>query len=169
MSEDTSTPKEKIENIITTHTFLAAGAGLIPIYGLDVAAVTGVQIRMTKKLAEHYNVPFYIEHARGLITVLTSSIASRLLAFGLHSAFQLFPEFGKYGEHVTNGIAAGAITHATGEILQQHFSVGGTLDDLNIQQFMDYYWGNIQEGKILPPQLEQGRTGYKAISKFLRS
>ena len=169
MSEVVSTPKEKIDNIITTHTFLAAGAGLIPINGLDVAAVTGVQIRMTKKLAEHYGVEFYIEHARGLITVLASSIASRLLAFGIHSAFRLFPEFGKYGQHITSGIAAGAITHATGEILQQHFSVGGTLDNLNIDQFLDYYWDHIQEGKILPPQLEQGRTGYKAISKFLRS
>jgi len=169
MSEVNQNPKERINKIIDTHTLLAAGAGLIPINGLDVAVVTGVQIRMAKKLADHYSVPFYVEHARGLITVLASSIASRLIAYGLNSAFNILPEFGKNSERVINGIAAGAVTHATGEILQEHFSLGGTLDNLNIHQFLDYYWEHIQEGEILPPQLEEGRAGYKAVSKFIRS
>lgn len=42
---------ERSEAIIRHHVLLAAGAGLIPLPLVDLAAVTGIQVRMLMELA----------------------------------------------------------------------------------------------------------------------
>ncbi len=159
--------EEQAESLINTHTFMAAGAGLIPIKGLDILAVTGVQMSMTRKLSEVFEKEYNYKNTKGLLTALVTSVAGRLVAFGVHSMFNAFPEFGKFSGHITNGIAAAATTYATGEILKEHFKLGGNLDDLEIDQFLDYYWNNLKEGTILPPRLAQSQNGFRAISKLM--
>ena len=48
----------KANDIVTNHVGFAASAGLIPIPGADLAAVTAVQLNMLRQLAKLYNVNF---------------------------------------------------------------------------------------------------------------
>lgn len=155
--------QQAVDDIIRKHSLLASGAGLIPVLGLDVAATTAVQVRMVKQMAQAFDLPFNNRHQRTLLTALAGSVVSRLAAFAVREFTGSFSAFGSLAEEMTNAAVAGFFTAAMGEIYKNHFFRGGTLDDLELTDFVDHLKMQIEAGKLHPKQF----AGVQSAFSFL--
>ncbi|MFK7931869.1 MAG: DUF697 domain-containing protein [Saprospiraceae bacterium] len=154
--------------IIRNHALLAAGGGLIPVPGLDVAAVTGIQINMIRRLSELYGLPFEVQDVRTILSCVAATGLGKLVSYAVNSYTTLFEEFGSFSDNLTNGLVSGAITFGTGEIIQTHFEHGGTMGDLDYMDFIDYYQEKIQSGDLVPQDIMQIEQGIRSALTALK-
>ncbi len=79
----------RAEDIVSRYSTYAAAAGLIPLPIVDLAAVTGLQIKMASEIARVYDVPFANERATTIIGSLVGGAASTGLGYSVaHSALK---------------------------------------------------------------------------------
>ena len=125
--------------VVKTYLPWAAGAGILPLPGVDVAAITGVQLRMLARLAEEYGVPFKEQAAKSIVAALMAMLVQNTLTGGLASAFKFVPVVGPLlGIAVLPAIAA-AGTFAMGKVFITHFEAGGTFLDFDPKKVQDYF------------------------------
>lgn len=118
--------------IIKKYALWSAGAGLIPIPGVDLAAIAGVQVKMLAELARLYDVPFRRNRAKAVIMGVLGSAGAQSLAVGLPgTAVKMVPLVGSVVGAVTTPLFAGAVTYGIGNVLVLHFESGGTLENLS--------------------------------------
>jgi uncharacterized protein (DUF697 family) len=118
--------------IIKKYALWSAGAGLIPVPGLDLAAIAGVQVKMLSELCRLYDVPFRRNRAKAVVMGVLGSTGAQALAVGLPgTAVKMVPILGSVIGAVTTPLFAGAVTYGIGNVLAPHFERGGTLENLN--------------------------------------
>jgi uncharacterized protein (DUF697 family) len=116
---------------IRRHVPWAAGAGVLPLPGVDLAGIAAVQLHLMADLAELYAVPFRREAAKSLAATLMATLLERGIAGGLGSVAKLVPGVGTLlGLAVLPGLAA-AGTYALGRVFVMHFESGGTFLDFD--------------------------------------
>lgn len=121
------------EQIVRDHTTLAAGGGLIPVPGLDLAAIGGLQLRLLAAVAGHYRVPFTRSQVQLIVTSLVGSVGTTVLVGGvLISLAKAIPVFGSLIGAASMPLAGSAITHAIGHLAIDHFEAGGTMEDFDL-------------------------------------
>lgn len=109
----------------------SAGAGIIPLPGIDLTALLAVQLRMLAKLAELYEVPFRKEAAKSVAGSLLGTALPGSLAGGVASTFKAIPVLGTLvGIAILPALGAAA-TYAVGKVFITHFESGGTFLDLD--------------------------------------
>lgn len=153
----------RAQDLIKKHALLAVGAGLIPIPGVDIGAVTAIQTRMVAKLAALYNIPFYENRVKIVLTSLAGSTLSRLIASLAHRSLNTFSSFGGAALQLTNSALTGFATVATGDVYRIHFNNGGTIEDLDVTDFIDYLQKEISEGNISLNMFSNARSGFKYL------
>lgn len=115
------------ESIVNSHALLSAGAGLVPLAGLDWAAMSGSQLWLLKRLSALYGVAFTEDLARKLVASLLSGFVPLQLAAPVASALKLVPFVGSVLGGMSMVAVGGAVTYAIGRAFVQHFESGGTL------------------------------------------
>ena len=155
--------KEEADAVIKVHARLATAAAFIPLTGLDVALVTAVQIRMVKGIAEAYEVPFEEEIVKVGISSIVGATIARLVAYGAREAFNAFSQFGNLADNLTNAAISGFFTAATGEIYSMHFESGGTLETLDVSDFIDYVGEQIRSGELHPRLFSSINSGFSHL------
>lgn len=158
---------EAAHAVVRNHALMAAGAGLIPVPGIDVAAVTGLQINMIRKLSEIYNVPFDPTDVRTILSSVATTGLSKLVGYAVNSYTSLFSEFGSFSDNITNGLVTGAATFGTGEIIQTHFKNGGNMLNLDYNHFIAYYKAKVQDGDLIPQDIMQIESGIRNAMKAI--
>jgi uncharacterized protein (DUF697 family) len=114
--------------IIRKDMLWAMGAGLVTIPWVDIAAITGVQLKMLNELADQYQVPFSKSRGKASIGALIGGVLPVRLGGGfLGGAFRMIPFVGV----VTMPLFASATTYALGKVFAQHFASGGTFLDFS--------------------------------------
>lgn len=159
----TTEAKKEADAIIKLHARLATAAAFIPVTGLDVALVTTIQVKMVKEVAEAYDVPFEEEMVKVAISSVVGATIARLVAFGAREAFNAFSQFGSLADNLTNAAISGFFTAATGEIYSMHFEGGGTLETLDISDFIDYASEQIRTGKLHPRLFSSINSGFSHL------
>lgn len=112
------------EKIVMLYSQYAAAAGLIPLPGIDLAAIGALQLRMIAELAAHYGVPFNGQVGRSLLATMVGGFGAARLSFALGPLIGII---------VKPGAAFGA-TWAIGKLFVSHFDAGGTLADFNAKK-----------------------------------
>lgn len=126
----------------------AAGAGLIPLPYVDLAAVAAVQYRMLSKLAELYEMPFKEQRTKSVISALLGGAVPADLAWGpVGSTLKFFPGIGMILNVVAMPVFAGAATYAVGRVFIQHFESGGTFLTFDPVAVKEYFAKQMAEGK----------------------
>jgi len=148
---------QRIENIVQEHVLLSLGAGLVPVPGVDLAAVTIVQSAMLKKLCAAYEKDFSKSEAEVLLTALTGSTLAQLGA----SLLKALPGIGTIIGGVSMSIMAGASTYAVAQVAILHFESGGSLFDVNINKAKETYEDAFQKGKEYASHLKQEQKASK--------
>jgi uncharacterized protein (DUF697 family) len=137
------------QKVVEKHMWWAAGAGLIPVPYLDMAAIAGVELKMIKELAEVYKVPFKEERAKNIITSVTGGVGAGLLATNptIGGIIRVIPLVGQTAATLSMPIFGGAMTYAIGKVFARHLQEGGTLFDFDPKMARDSIADQYQKGK----------------------
>lgn len=123
-------------------------AGLVPFSILDIAAVTGVQVKMLYDLSGQYGVPFQKERIKVLVGSLVGGVATTSLASGVvGSAVRAIPVVGSFLGVVTQPAIAYATTVALGRVFISHFEAGGTLLDFDPIEMRSFFRSELEKAE----------------------
>ena len=136
------------EALIKRHIPYALGAGLIPLPLIDVAAISGVQMKLIAELSTLYGVPFAANQAKAVVAALLGGAGSLSLAAGLlGSLAKLVPGAGYVLGAGAVPLTAGALTYAVGHVFRAHFESGGTLLSFDAAAAKALFLEKVEEGR----------------------
>lgn len=136
------------EALIKRHVPYALGAGFIPLPMIDVAAISGVQIKLIAELSTLYGVPFAANQAKAIVASLLGGAGSLSLAAALlGSLAKLVPGAGYALGAGAVPLTAGALTYAVGHVFRAHFESGGTLLTFDAAAAKALFLEKVEEGR----------------------
>ena len=148
--------EQKAIKTVKTHMWMSAGAGLIPIPWVDLAAVAGVQLKVLAELSKIYDVPFRKNSGKAAIASLASFLLPHAMAFGAVGSFiKLIPFVGTVPGAAWQGLISGAYTWALGNVFIQHFESGGTFLDFNAEKVKEHFQAQFEEGRKMAASMAQ--------------
>lgn len=131
---------QQAQEIVKKYATYAAGAGLIPVPTLDMAAIAGVELKMLSELAKVYGVAFENDRVRPIVAALIGGYAAANLGTGAGgSLLKAVPVFGQVLGTLAVPTFAAGLTWAIGRVFIQHFASGGTFLDFNPESVRDYF------------------------------
>jgi uncharacterized protein (DUF697 family) len=132
--------------IANKYMLYTAGAGLVPIPLVDIAAIGALQLKMLSSLAKHYGLTLEQDRGKSLLTALIGASAPTALGFGAAGSFlKRLPVVGSIvGIFTVSGFAA-ASTYAVARVFIQHFESGGTFLDFKPDEVRDYYAAELKK------------------------
>jgi uncharacterized protein (DUF697 family) len=127
---DTDGPirRRRAQRVVYRYMAFSGVAGLVPLPAVDVATVTGVQVKMLHALSKVYDVPFNASLARQIVLALLGGGGSVVLAVPAASAAKAVPVVGTAASFVLSPTFATASCYAVGRAFISHFEAGGTLE-----------------------------------------
>jgi uncharacterized protein (DUF697 family) len=138
-TEARSSKEAEAMRTVYSYTGWTAGAGLIPLPFVDVAAVTGVQLKMLHSLSNLYGIPFQRSAAKAVIAALIGGGGAALVAPAASSLLKVIPGVGSIAGMLAMPAISTAATYALGKVFIQHFEAGGTLLDFNPEAVRSYF------------------------------
>jgi uncharacterized protein (DUF697 family) len=134
--------------VVERHLPWAAGAGILPLPGIDMALIIGVQLRMLAKLSEVYGVPFKEQAAKSMVATLMASVVQNNLAGSLSWALKFTPVLGPLiGIAVLPAVAAAA-TFALGKVFITHFEAGGTFLSFDPKKVSSHFLVEFEKARM---------------------
>lgn len=131
--------EERALAVVESYLPWSAGAGILPLPGIDMALIIGVQLRMLAKLAEVYGVPFKEQAAKSVVATLMATLAQNTLLASLAFALRFTPVLGPLlGIALLPAIAV-AGTFALGKVFITHFEAGGTFLDFDPEKVRNHF------------------------------
>jgi uncharacterized protein (DUF697 family) len=147
----TMNKRDKADEIIKTQVAWAAGAGLVPLPLVDIAAVTAVQVSLVKQLADLYEVSFEENTGKALIAGLASSSLASVGA----SFVKAIPFVGGLLGGASMALLSGGATYAVGQVFVRHFESGGTMESFDIDSARRTYDEEFERGKEFVRKVRQ--------------
>jgi uncharacterized protein (DUF697 family) len=136
---ETTEKEAKALALVRSNIGWSAGVGLLPMPGLDIAAIAGVQVNMLRQMANIYGVPFTGNLVKSLVVSLISGGSSVMLGGAAASLVKGLPIVGTVAGMLTMPVLAAASTWATGKVFIRHFESGGTFLDFDPAKARAYY------------------------------
>ena len=147
--------QQQARQTIKRYMWFSAGAALIPIHYLDLAAISGVQLKMLAAISKIYGVPFQENVGKAAIGSIGGFIVPHAAAAGtIGSVIKSFPGLGGVAGAPLTAVFAGAYTWALGNMFIQHFESGGTFLNFKPEQVREYFKAKFEGGKTPPPTVE---------------
>jgi|GEM_PF-1577243 len=140
--------KRKVNKLIKYNSFGSMGIGLIPIPMLDMAALSGQQLIMIKKIADYFGVPYSRDIGKSIIASLLGSVIPLAFSGTIASMIKFIPIIGSTVGALTMPVISGASTYAMGHIFAEHFAEGGTLQDLDPNKVREEFLKKFEEGNL---------------------
>ncbi len=153
--------KDKANQLVKEYVLWSAGAGLLPIPLLDVAAVTAVQVKLLRKLCEMFEVSYDENSSRALLSSLLSSVTASAGA----SMLKAIPIIGSALGGVGMAVLSGGATYAAGQVFIRHFEAGGTLQNFDLATATRLYQQEFERGKELAQQWLDEQRGKKPAAE----
>ncbi|MEM7130900.1 MAG: DUF697 domain-containing protein [Chloroflexota bacterium] len=153
------TPESKTKNanrIVTRYSSGALAAGFVPVAILDIAILSGIQLKMIHSLANLYRVKFTDHLGKSLIAALIDSVIPTLLSLQVASLTKSIPGVGWLAGAGAMSLSGSAFTFAVGKVFIQHFASGGTLLDFEPQKMQEYFISNYQTIQAENPTSYEG-------------
>ena len=125
--------------IISEHVPWAAGAGMIPVPALDMAALVALQLRMLSRMSALYEVPFAESRTKSAVASLLGTVVAGGTGAALGSLVKVVPIVGSLIGFVATPAAFAAATHAIGRVFVMHFEAGGTFLDFDPAKTRDFF------------------------------
>jgi len=125
----------------------SAGFGLIPLPIIDIAAITGTQVKLVHDLAKIYGREFSEERVHAAIGALVGAILPVAVGTGTMSALKMIPVIGQIAGVLLVPALAAASTIAVGRVFVQHFETGGTLLDFDPEKMKAYFQAEFEAAR----------------------
>jgi uncharacterized protein (DUF697 family) len=151
--------EESAQKLVRNYMWWSMGAGLIPVPFVDLAAVSGVQLKMLKDMSEMYNINFSENRGKVIVSALLGSIVPNSLSVGnMGSLLKMVPLIGSVLGGVSMSLFSGAATYAIGKVFIQHFEAGGTFLDFNPVTVKEYYRTLFVEGQTIAKEIRDKQS-----------
>lgn len=124
---------------VKKYMYWSMGAGLIPIPVVDLAAVTGIQLKMIAELAKQYGLSFSHDTGKALLGSLVGGAVPAAAGPTAISMAKGLPLIGQAAGAAAMPAVAGASTYAVGKVFIQHFESGGTFLDFDPEAVRQHY------------------------------
>jgi uncharacterized protein (DUF697 family) len=132
--------EEGAQRLVNRHALYSAAAGLVPVPIFDLAAITGVQIKMLKEMADYYGIPFQADLGKSMVSALIGGVVPTKLAYGVAgSMIKGVPVIGQLLSIFTAPAFASASTYAIGRVFITHFESGGTFLDFDPEKVRQHF------------------------------
>jgi len=152
--EDQSEVLDDSQKLVKNYMWWSMGAGLVPVPLVDMAAVTGVQMKMLADISRAYDVKFTEDAGRKIVLSLLGSLIPNGLARGfLGSLLKMVPVVGTIMGTISMSVFSGATTYAIGKLFIQHYETGGTLLDLDVKKMNDFFQEKFAEGQKMAAEM----------------
>jgi len=150
--------ERKAHRIVRRYMWWSAGAGLLPIPLVDVAALAGVQLKMLAAISRIYGVPFQQNLGKAAVGSLMSATVPRLtvgagvnyLDFLLSGAVASFFKTSPVGYLLAipeSLVLCPASAWALGKVFIQHFESGGTFLNFKSEEVKEYFRAQFEKGR----------------------
>jgi uncharacterized protein (DUF697 family) len=145
---------EKAGKTVKNYMWYSMGAGLIPIPFLDLAAISGLQLKMISDLCKHYETSFKEQNGKAIIAALLGFIVPESLSRGvMGSLLKAIPIIGPIAGGLSMPLFTGASTYAIGSLFIRHFESGGTLFDMDPQKMREHFKEEFENGKDIAKEV----------------
>ncbi len=118
----------------------ALGVGIVPFPIVDLAVLSGIQLKMLHRLAKIYDVEFSKQLGKSLIASLAGG-------GGSISLYALVTPLGRIARMAGMAFYGGASTYAIGKVFIQDLESGGTFLTLDPAKVKSYYAEQYEAGK----------------------
>ncbi|CAH0999009.1 hypothetical protein LEM8419_00302 [Neolewinella maritima] len=160
---DTANKAEQADAIIKRYALFGTATGLIPFFGLDVAAMTAIQVKMIKELANVYEYDIDDQMIRMTITTGVTSLAGRLVTGVLTSITKAFSPLKFLIGGATQAALSGFLTAETGKIYQARMSSGENPADITVSEIVNHVVAQIQQGEWNPTKVAGFRNNFSYL------
>lgn len=136
-------------SIVNRHTIMAGAASAVPVPVFDVAALTGVQLKMINKLCQVYDEKF--SRQAGLF-VITSLLAGAIPAVALTSATSLLkalPGVGSVAGMIAMPVTGTTVVYALGMTMIRHFESGGNLLNCESDEVKEFFARELKRAQTI--------------------
>ncbi len=148
----------RAEKTVKRYMLGSLAVGLAPIPLVDMAALTGIQLKMLHSLAKLYGHEFSNDPGKSIIgSLLGGGVSVSVSSSAVQLLKNLFP-LGRVASMVSASLFGGASTYAIGKVFIQHFESGGSFLTFDPDQVRDYYSKQFESGKI---DIRSGYAGVK--------
>jgi uncharacterized protein (DUF697 family) len=138
---------EQVRSICRKYMVISLATSVVPAPGLDIAALTAIQVKMLHALAKVYELPFSKEVGRSSIASLVGGVGASLARGTFGSLIKLIPIVGPVAGALAMPVLAAASSYAVAKVFILHFESGGTLLDFDPERMREHYTQQLQEGK----------------------
>jgi uncharacterized protein (DUF697 family) len=118
-------------------------------------ALSSVQLRMIKKLAEQYNVPYSALSVKRIVSALLGNTIKRSLLLPVSSFLKAVPGIGTSIGTVTMAVSGGAATYSLGKVFAHHFEQGGNFAKFDPNKFKEQFDLYFKEGVEVAKNIKQ--------------
>ena len=112
----------------------AMSAAAVPLPGIDLAILNGIQVRMLSKLCEEYGLAFNEKTAWSMASALMASVAQNTSSGGLVFLLKFIPGIGVALGMMALPPVAAASTFALGMAFIEHFEAGGSFMEFDSEK-----------------------------------
>jgi uncharacterized protein (DUF697 family) len=139
--------ERKALETVKHHMWWSMGAGLIPVPIVDLAAVSGVQLKMLAAISKIYEVKYQENVGKAVIASLGGFMVPHALSYGVvGSLLKAVPVVGALAGAPAMALFSGASAWALGKVFIQHFESGGTFLNFEPEQVREHYRTHFEEG-----------------------
>lgn len=117
----------KTDQLIRHHIIGVMGAGLVPIFGIDLIAISTIQFNMLRELSDLYEQPFDKVGAEALLCSVGSTATARVGA----STLKLIPIIGSAFGGFSMSVMSGASTYALARMYVNYLEDGVLVGDID--------------------------------------
>ena len=147
VENDVASRSAQAAKIVRNYSLGSVVPSLIPVPMIDLAVVTGIQLKMLHSLAHVYGIEFKEEFGRSAIASLIGGTVALSTARVVSSAVKAIPAIGSLVGAVTMPVINGGTTYAIGKVFTQHFESGGTFLTFDAAKVREHFEKELKEGK----------------------
>ena len=145
--------RKESDALINRYALLGTASGLIPVFGLDVAASTALQTKMIKDLADIYEFDIDDQIMRTVITTGVTALVGRVLTTAAGMLAETISPLKMFLNGATKAAVSGFLTLEIGKLYQTHMELGENPADITLMSIADHVIAQIKEGKWDPSKL----------------
>lgn len=145
---------EAANGIVRRYALYGTATALIPVFGIDVAALTAVQTKMVNDLAELYGYDLSDQLMQTALTNGITSLAGRIITGMLTGIAKSFAPLKSLVGGALAAAFAGFITAETGKIYQARMEAGQHPADIRVSDIIDHIILQLREGKFNPTNVK---------------
>jgi len=143
---------DEAHEMVKQYTLGSMAIAAVPFPLVDLAAVTGLQVKMVHSIANHYEVPFSQTMVKSMIAALTGGALSATMATSITSLVKVVPFFGQIAGFLGGAVMYGATSYAIGKVFIEHFESGGTFLDFDPENMKAHFQQLFEEGQQFATQ-----------------